>query len=91
MLVSCMASHMLPFRLRAAFTDLLVNLYVDRYPQTRLRMPETIQVLHDQDGSMKEKNANVDDDESDAIPSFLIKDPVSTTYHFFVSLFCVHP
>jgi hypothetical protein len=30
-LVSCVASHHLPFRLRAAFTTLIQRLYVDRY------------------------------------------------------------
>lgn len=73
MLVSCMGSHKLPFRLRAAFTSLLVNLYVDRYPQSPLRMPETIQVLHELDGSIQPRKVNLES--AEAIPSFLIKDP----------------
>ena len=78
MLVSCLASHMLPFRLRAAFTNLLVNLYVDRYPQQPLRMPETIQILHNHNGEIEPKNADIEPKhggQSHAIPFFEIKDP----------------
>ena len=73
MLVSCMASHKLPFRLRAAFTSMLVNMYVDRYPQSPLRMPEPIQVLHGSDGAVCLRDVNVESEE--ALPHFRIKDP----------------
>jgi hypothetical protein len=49
-LVSCMVNHKLPFRLRAAFTRLLLRLYVDRYPQQRLQIPEMIHVVKDDIG-----------------------------------------
>ena len=45
LLVSAMANHKLPFRLRAGFTRLLLRLYVDRYPQQHIQMPRLIHVL----------------------------------------------
>jgi hypothetical protein len=74
-LVSCMACHLLPFRLRAAFTTLLQRLYVDRYPQLPLRIPETVHVLHGHDGEVACAEQHLLTARTPgALPSFEIRD-----------------
>jgi hypothetical protein len=87
-LVGCMANHKFPLAMRSSFTALLTALYVDRYPQQRLRLPETVHTLRDDSGVGKAVSisvakyltdavslvdkVNLNWDSADALPRFRI-------------------
>ena len=45
LLVSAVANALLPDQIRASFTVLLKNLYINRYPHEVLQAPDRLQVL----------------------------------------------
>ncbi len=51
MLVSSMANKLLPDKIRAAFTMLLLRMYIDRYPHSLIQSPPRLFVVEDEKGS----------------------------------------
>lgn len=51
MLVSSMANKLLPDKIRAAFTMLLLRMYIDRYPHALIQSPSRLFIVKDEEGS----------------------------------------